>query len=247
VAPGEGVELTVVESWEALGAALGSGLPPSLAVVDPRHGSEEGPAPELRDLLRDHPTAAVVVVPPPDYAEELLTLGAWGVSEILTADGTEPHQLRRFLVQARGRPLRLLVERVLSPPPAGRRRILLRAAAETVAAGGAAEEMARQLHASSATLLRQCNAAGLPPPRVLLVWMRILMAAQLLDEPGRSVEAVSRACGYASDSALRRAFVKFVGSSPREVRMEGAVGVAGRAFEEALRGVKEERGRRAKR
>jgi len=243
VGPEEGVELAVVDSWKTLDEALEAATPPSLAVVDARHGSEEGPAPELRELLHAHPLAAVVVVPPPRVPEDLLTLGSWGVSETLVGEANDPYTLRRFLLRARGRPLRVLVERVLSSPPTGRRRTLLRAAAETAAAGGAAEEMGRYLHASSSTLLRQCKSAGLPPPRILLVWMRILLAAQLLEATGSSVEVVSAACGYASDSALRRAFMKYAGMSPREARAEGAVAVVGRVFEEALRRVREERRR----
>ena len=34
----------------------------------------------------------------------------------------------------------------------------------------------------------------------------MLLAAELLDDPGRTISDAALACGYASDSSLRRAF-----------------------------------------
>ena len=87
---------------------------------------------------------------------------------------------------------------------------------------GAKLDLARQLRLSRRTLLRWCKRAELPPPRKLLAWMRILLAAELLDDPGRTVLTVAHACGYASDSGLRRVTQKFVGASPSELRRRGA-------------------------
>ena len=57
------------------------------------------------------------------------------------------------------------------------------------------------------TVLRWAERAGLPAPRRMLAWMRILLAAVLLDDPGRTVLSVAHACGYSSDSSLRRAML----------------------------------------
>ena len=60
--------------------------------------------------------------------------------------------------------------------------------------------------------------------------MRILLAAVLLDDPGRTVLSVAHACGYASDSSLRRAMQDFLGTGPSALRREGAFGRASRVF-----------------
>ena len=60
--------------------------------------------------------------------------------------------------------------------------------------------------------------------------MRILLAASLLDDPGRSVLSVARACGYASDSSLRRAMQDFLASGPTALRRAGAFNRASSAF-----------------
>jgi AraC-like DNA-binding protein len=67
-------------------------------------------------------------------------------------------------------------------------------------------------------VLRWCGRADLPQPRRLLAWLRILLAADMLDDPGRTLAAVARACGYSSDTALRNTLRTFLGASPTELR-----------------------------
>jgi AraC-like DNA-binding protein len=96
--------------------------------------------------------------------------------------------------------------------------------------GGRGKYLARALHLSERTVLRWTERAGLPPPRRLMAWMRILMAASLLDDPGRTVLSVAYACGYASDSSLRRAMQDFLGTIPTTLRREGAFARAAQVF-----------------
>jgi len=111
---------------------------------------------------------------------------------------------------------------------------VLSSAAEIAAAGGQAEDLARSLHVSLRTLHRRCEAAGVPPPRQTLAWMRILLAAELLEQPGRSIASVASACGYASDSGLRRGCYDLLEMSPSGLRRAGAFATAARAFGQAL-------------
>jgi transcriptional regulator GlxA family with amidase domain len=64
--------------------------------------------------------------------------------------------------------------------------------------------------------------------------MRILLAAELLDDPGRTVLSVAHACGYSSDSGLRRVTQKFLGTSPTTLREKGAFSRASQAFLKVL-------------
>ncbi|MDN3294949.1 GlxA family transcriptional regulator [Streptomyces ficellus] len=48
--------------------------------------------------------------------------------------------------------------------------------------------------------------------------VRLEQARRLLEDTARNVEEVSRACGYGTPEAMRRAFVKALGSAPAEYR-----------------------------
>jgi AraC-like DNA-binding protein len=111
-------------------------------------------------------------------------------------------------------------------------------AAEVVSLGGRGRDLARALHLSERTVLRWSERAVLPPPRRLMAWMRILLAASLLDDPGRTVLSVAYACGYSSDSSLRRAMQDFLGTIPTTLRREGAFSRASARFLEELAEVK---------
>lgn len=56
--------------------------------------------------------------------------------------------------------------------------------------------------------------------------MRLLLAAELLDEDKRTIEEIA----YASDSGLRRAFVEFLSSNPKSLRKSGAFKAAAHGF-----------------
>ena len=64
--------------------------------------------------------------------------------------------------------------------------------------------------------------------------MRVLLACELLDDPGRTVLSVAHTCGYSSDSGLRRITQKFLDSSPTDLRDQGAFRQGAKAFVQAL-------------
>lgn len=240
-----------VPDWGALERELRVAPPSALVVADAYDGPGEGRLAErLRRLLDDFPSTVVFAALPVrgERLDDVCTLAAWGVAQIVDVGRDDtPEALQVRFRESHGRPLRALVERVLPAELPTRGRLLLDGAAATVAAGGNGREMARQLGLSRRTLLRWCERAALPPPRRLLAWMRILQAAQLLDDPGRTMLSVANACGYASDSGLRRVTQKFLGASPTELRRLGAFARASEVFLGALarrRAAAERRGRR---
>lgn len=239
-----------VSEWEPLREAMRDAPPTVVVVVDPYFGGKEGEfAPQLRALLRDFPWASVVAALKPrrGAVEDVQELGRIGISEIILI-GTEdtPQAIRRILRQAQGRFLKSLLRRILPPWLGGRGRIILMASAEAISAGGHTPDLARALSVATKTLARWCDRAYLPPPRRLLAWIRVLLAAELLDDPVRTVSSVARACGYTSDTALRRALLDFLGIGPTDLRAAGAFGVASRAFLAELL-VLREKGRARKR
>jgi AraC-like DNA-binding protein len=232
-----------VADWAALLEAVGEAPPAALVVVDPYEASRASGngrrvlSSELRALLAEYPSTAVLAALEvrPDRFDDLRTLGTWGVVQVISLDHDDtPFSIGQRLRAARGRPMRALLEEVLPPETSGRARAILEAATDVVTVGEHGRDLAGALHLSRRTLLRWCQRAGLPAPRRLLAWMRVLLACELLDDPGRSVLSVAHTCGYSSDSGLRRITQKFLGASPTELRETGAFRRAAASFVEVL-------------
>ena len=234
-----------ISSWPDLRIAAAEAPPSTLLVVDPYRKNARGVwklTTELRGFLWEFPSVTVVaaIEVRAGCSHDLRTLGEWGVADVISIyeDDTAEGMLRRLWL-AQGRPLQNLLARSLPATMSGRSRTLLMTAAEVVSMGGKGRELARALHLSQRTVLRWAERAGLPPPRRILAWMRILLASSLLDDPGRTVFSVACACGYASDSSLRRAMQDFLGTIPTHLRREGAFERATHAFLRELAEYKE--------
>lgn len=239
VAQSQRLDLRVLDGWEELLDEVRTAPASSLLVVDPykQNGGSSSPSIELSSLLNRFPsltvTAALAVGP--GRLSDVLRLGQWGVVQIIDLEEeTTTIALGHRLMTARGRPLRGLVERALPAYTSAAARAILSAASAIVAEGGQGGHLAKALHITPRTLSRWCRRAGLPPPKRLLAWMRVLLAAEFLDDPGRPVSAVALACGYAADSSLRLALRRFTGMSPTELRERGAFEAASAVFLVAL-------------
>lgn len=247
---GNDYQFQALADWDELLDAVRDSPPAALLVVYPYDTSPAGfqygasgngktppLASALRGLLAQYPSTAVLAAMEvtPDRFDDLRTLGKWGVVQVISLDHDDtPYSIAQRLRAARGRPLRALLEQVLPPETPGRARAIVEAATDVVTVGQHGSDLARSLHLSRRTLLRWCQRAGLPAPRRLLAWMRVLLACELLDDPGRTVLSVAHTCGYSSDSGLRRITQKFLNASPTDLREQGAFSKASEAFVEVL-------------
>lgn len=234
-----------VTSWAELWAGVAEAPPAALVLVDPYFGELNGrrPSPHLSHLLKAFPSATVVVAmeSTPSRYPDIRQMGEWGVAEVLQLDeDTSRESMRRRLLSARGQPLRRLLAHDPGFPLTGRARTLMDAAVETVMMGGYPRDLAQALGFSSSTLLRWCGRSQLPPPRRLLLWMRVLFASALLDDPGHSVFSVGLACGYSGDQALRRAIRAVIPLTPTQLRERGAFETASNAFFQELSALRDE-------
>jgi AraC-like DNA-binding protein len=230
-----GFGLRVFADRDDVDEALRTAPASAIAVVDPYWGTHQRHEPfvELASLLNRYPSASVVaaLALAPGYLDQVRRLGEWGVVQVLDLD--EPvtaRELSARLLGITGRPLRNLVERTLPMTVNSTARSILTMAAAVISEGGGAVDLARMLHVTQRTVSRWCRRAGLPPPKRLLAWMRVLLAAELLDDAGRTVSDVALACGYASDGSLRYSLRSFVGESPSALRATGAFAAVSRAF-----------------
>lgn len=123
------------------------------------------------------------------------------------------------------------LEDVISPALA---EVLLQLVARAGATCGPTE-VAREHFCHPKTLRKRLHAAGLPSTNKLIVWARLLHAACLLEDPGRSVESVSHALGFPSPSALHKQMRRYVGAAPREAAAQGGLSLVADAFRARLR------------
>jgi AraC-like DNA-binding protein len=220
-----------VDGWEHLTEAVGRLPPSAVVVVDPfGDPAQMGPDPRLRGLMATFPSCVVLAAFPVSVASVacLPVLVGWGVTDVID-EGREdtPSWLRRRLELAQARRVTRLLERAV-PRSGTRGQALLVRAAEVVAAGGGSAELAGALGTTERTALRWFRRAELPDPRRLLTWLRVLFAADLVDDPGRTLEQAALACGYSGDASLRNAFRSLLGVPPAAVR--------GRAFQSVAEG-----------
>jgi AraC-like DNA-binding protein len=214
--------------WPTLADEFGATAPArDLVVVDPYHeGDTEGPDPALARFLHAFPSAVVVAAVDSALSRigDVRTLGEWGVAGVIVLDfDTSNYALRRRLEEARERSALNAVLQAIPDTLSSDARLLVEAALSTASWGGSVRDMAQALYLSERTLQRRTERAHLPAPRSLLRWMRLLLAARLLDDPGRTVISAALAAGYASDASLHRNFRNSGLPSPATLRRNGAL------------------------
>lgn len=226
-----------ISGWAKLVAAVRKAPPSAIAIVDPYEDARGGRlSRSLMSLVAEFPSLPVFAAAEFSSAREeraaALGSGLAGVIAIGVDDA--PEALRERFRRVEGRFMKLLLARVLPAGVPGRAEAILDVAAEVVSTGGVGRDMACALSMSRRSLLRWMYSSELLSPRKMLLWMRLLQAAELLDDSGRTVLSVARACGYSSDSGLRRVTAKLLGKSPTELRRHGAFAEASRVFLAAL-------------
>jgi methylphosphotriester-DNA--protein-cysteine methyltransferase len=229
--------------WSDLHGDLVRSPPAIVVVVDPHTSG----FPRVHELLRRFPSVPVVAAAELHPADAAILL-EWGVSEILSPrlERTAAAAARR-LDQVHARPLKRELQRALSRYVADEAWTILHAAAEVAVEGGLAPELAERLGVSLRTLSGRFARAGLPAPRQLQAWMRVLLAALLLDDPGRTLYGAAYAAGYRTERSLRRAITAMLGMDGTTLRRAGAFRTAAAAFDRVAWEAREaERERRKK-
>ncbi|HEY0017777.1 MAG TPA: helix-turn-helix domain-containing protein [Longimicrobium sp.] len=210
--------LRCVHGWADLSRVAGT-VTAGLALVDPYHGGALAQA-EIWRLRARHPALELVAYA--DFtgrpAGDPFTLAQLGVRAVVPRGAPdEAARLAACLDGAPGwTPLEALIERMRGLLPAsvhGWLEPVLRSPLEP----RTVPELARRAGCSPRTLRRTLAAAGLPSPEQLLAWRRLLHAARLLEDPGRSVESVARALDLSSGAALRKTLKAMAGLRPRDL------------------------------
>ncbi|MDQ4080799.1 MAG: helix-turn-helix transcriptional regulator, partial [Gemmatimonadota bacterium] len=96
------------------------------------------------------------------------------------------------------------------------------------------ESLARLLGVRRRTLTEQLSEAGMPPPQRLIAWGRMIMAARLLEDSERKVDAIALTLDFPSGSAFRNACQRYLGCAPHEVRARGGAAYVIQRFASAI-------------
>ena len=132
-----------------------------------------------------------------------------------------------------------LLKRALPRSLSARGRILVEKVAHVVAEGGHVPELASALGIYKRTVPRWCEAAGVPEARRMFTWIRLLLAAELLDDHVRTFENVARATGFSSGASLKSTTKAFIGLTPTELRATGAFAAVARLARSEFREARE--------
>jgi len=226
-----------VTSWSALAAALRDAGPSTVVVVNPYGDDETAPAHDLFALLETFPSAAVVCAfgTSAERAGDIRQMLQAGISGLVNLHvDTTPGVATRHIREAVGRPLKRHVEAALPNHLSADARHIIRAACGVAVVGGGVDELADVFSVNAKTLSQWCHRFKLGPTRNVLLWIRLLLSAGMLEDDGRTIDSVARAAGYASDRGLRRAFEQTLGTPPRDLRKGGALARVSQAFREHL-------------
>ncbi|GJG86288.1 hypothetical protein tb265_14690 [Gemmatimonadetes bacterium T265] len=170
----------------------------------------------------------------PGISADVLALARAGVHELVVAGLDDvAHVLRTTLARAARRSTaeRVLADIMPLVPVAALP--VLRYCLEHTTAAPDVPALARALGVSRQTLAARMRAAGLPGPRALSVWCRLLLAAELLAGEGRSVDQVALTLDFASANAFRNLLRRYADLGPADLRRDS--GAALRiAFYDAL-------------
>jgi AraC-like DNA-binding protein len=196
--------------------------PVHLAVLDLFAFGEMSLEP-LRRLKQRFPrlTTIAYVEGSPDRAHDLFDVGRAGVDALVLADRDDtPARLVEIVERAKARSVATRLRRALGEiRPTARDAVLVAVtrAHERLTSASLAET----LSVSRRVLAKHLEQCGLPSPQRLLTWGRLVVAADLLETPGRSADRVAHALHFPSGSAFRNTCQRYLRLTPSELRARG--------------------------
>lgn len=234
-------ELVPCLSWDALAEACEM-QPVRIAVVD-LYATGEANFEAVRQLKQRWPGLSLLSYSTitMDRVRDVFDAGRMGMDALIVADQDDsPRQLLGRIERAESRSLgsevRLAVGEVDSNVRDAVLLVITRAHERMSPAG-----LARLLALPRRTVSQRLSTAGYPPPRRLLTWGRLIVAARMLEDPHRTADRVASSLGFPSGSAFRNVCQRYLRLTPSEIRRKGG---AAYVIRELLRQVQEASGTR---
>ena len=217
------------ESAEALLAAVARGVATTTIVeIDdaPDDGTRIARVAELTHTLRaDYPAVPVLIYAPLTAAASraIVTLAGAGITNVIIAGYDDlNHAVRPILDAAVSACIAEAAYVRLSAAASRDVTAILGYALRYATAAPSVASAAQALRVHRKTLASWCHASGAPPPRVLVTWCRLIVAAERLAEARWPTERVARAFGFGSGSALAGLIRRHIGLTRAELRAAGS-------------------------
>lgn len=209
----------------------------SVAVVEARDRSGRATAPMVRLLRAGFPHLPILAYCDPRRvrAADIVALVRAGADDLIyRGEDDARHALAAVLAGAAGRRAGAQVLDALGAAVPDAVRPVLAYALDHATEPLTVDDLAHGLAIPRRTLASRLARAGVPTPSALITWARLLAAARLLGDPGRSVEQVASQLDFPSATALRNTLKRYTGRTPGEVRADGGARALLAAFTAAL-------------
>jgi AraC-like DNA-binding protein len=223
-------QLIVAATWDEFTTAC-EDAPIVAAVVD-LHDYAQPTFDALRQFRARHGSTAMIlyVAIPPVSAQDVFEAGRFGFDAIIVAGESDaPEKILEVIERAMARGVGELLRPVVLRAPSVARDAALAAVARAYERL-TPESLARLLGVRRRVLTERLAEAGLPAPQKLIAWGRLIMAARLLEDGDRKVDAIALTLDFPSGSAFRNACQRYLGLAPHEVRSRGGAAYAIQAF-----------------
>ncbi|MEP7380155.1 MAG: helix-turn-helix domain-containing protein [Gemmatimonadota bacterium] len=210
-----------------------------VVILDTRDREGVSTLKTVRRIREEFPSVPVVLyfAISPDTSREVLQFARAGVNDIVLRDVDDVrYSLRAALSAAADHcSARTIIGELdgLIPVPV---MPMLRYCLENGRRALTVEDVADALNVHRKTLVARLKGAHLPTPSALISWCRLLVAARLLEDPGRSVEQVALLLDFPSGTSMRNMMKRYTGLRPGEIRENGGVRCVLHAFKRYLAG-----------
>ncbi len=191
----------------------------------------------VRQLKRLNPTVVLVAYAAlsPDRVRHIFDAGRYGFEALVVADLDDgPSAFARALEKAtaRGVASRVRTELPQARDPLVRDALLasITRAHERLTPGA----LATILGSSPRGLSRALAAAGYPSAHRLIMWGRLIVAAELMDATTHSADRIALALSFPSGSAFRNNCHRYVKAKPTEIRALGGAAHVFRLLREEI-------------
>jgi AraC-like DNA-binding protein len=214
-------QLVVAPNWTEF-LELCESAPVTAAVIDLKDYAQPTFDALRQFRLRHGSTALVLYISvPPVAVQDVFEAGRFGFDAMVVADEQDdPQALQSVIERAMARGVgEVLRKGLVNTAPTARDAAL--ACVARAHERLSPEKLSRLLGVRRRALTDRLVRAGFPAPQRLIAWGRLIVAARLLEDPDRKVDAIAMTLDFPSGSAFRNTCQRYLGATPQELRARG--------------------------
>jgi AraC-like DNA-binding protein len=209
----------------------------SVLVLDVRDRDGASTLPTVIRIRTGYPSVPVVLyfALGPDASQDIKNFVRAGVNELVFRDFTDLRiPLRAAITTAQDHCSAKAILQELEPVVPDAVRPIMQYCLENARRSMTVEQVATAFGVHRKTLVERLTSVGFPAPSAVISWCRILVAARLLEDPGRSIEQVALVLDFPSGTSMRNMVRRYTGLRPYEVRENGGMRCVLHAFKRQI-------------